>query len=64
MGKDKNKVSLAFEPGTGEKTFNIFIDKSGKIHIPLDFPDKEGFVNSIPGLGISNKIKKSGGLCG
>ncbi|MCK4666120.1 hypothetical protein KAU33_05200 [Candidatus Dependentiae bacterium] len=46
------------------KIFKIFIDSTGKIHLPLDFPNKEGFINSIPNEGISEKLKKSGDFCG
>ncbi len=64
MGKNTDKAGVILEPGIKRKRFNIFIDKEGRIHLPLDFPDKKDFIDAITVSEISEKIKKSGGLCG
>ena len=64
MGKEKNSNGLVEIKEVAGKYFTIFIDSTGKIHLPLDFPNKEEFIDSIPNEGISEKLKKSGDFCG
>ena len=67
MGKNENKESLnrvSEEKEQKKKTFIIYIDKKGRILLPLDFPEKDKFIESFNAEPISESLKKSGEFCG
>ena len=64
MEREPEQPGLVINVQKSGAEFKIYVDSNGKIHLPLDFPNKQEFIDSIPCLDISDKLKKSGGFCG